>query len=78
MSSGFQPFSTSFNSGSFHGAGFSGDCFASGNGPSEAGTGHQRHSTDNAMETYFSCITTCSLDDGECVTRCVEELREQA
>jgi hypothetical protein len=30
------------------------------------------------METYFSCITTCSLDDGECVTRCVEELREQA
>ena len=30
------------------------------------------------METYFSCITTCSLEDGECVTRCVEELREQA
>ncbi len=29
------------------------------------------------VETYFTCITTCSLDDGECVTRCVEELREQ-
>jgi hypothetical protein len=33
-------------------------------------------STSDAMETYFTCITTCSLDDGECVTRCVEELRE--
>jgi hypothetical protein len=32
-------------------------------------------STSDAMETYFTCITTCSLDDGECVTRCVEELR---
>jgi hypothetical protein len=78
MSSGFQPFSTPFNSGSFRGGGFSGDCFASGSGPSEAGTGHQHHSTSDAMETYFSCITTCSLDDGECVTRCVDELREQA
>jgi hypothetical protein len=32
--------------------------------------------TWNAMEAYFQCITTCSLEDGECVTRCVEELRE--
>ena len=30
-----------------------------------------------AMDAYFECITTCSLDDGECVTRCVEELRSQ-
>ncbi|MFN7900329.1 MAG: hypothetical protein ACK5N0_11820 [Synechococcaceae cyanobacterium] len=30
-----------------------------------------------AMDVYFECITTCSLDDGECVTRCVEELRSQ-
>jgi hypothetical protein len=30
----------------------------------------------DAMEVYFQCITTCSLEDGECVTRCVEELRE--
>ncbi|HBH72513.1 MAG TPA: hypothetical protein DDY43_03520 [Synechococcales bacterium UBA10510] len=78
MSSGFQPFSTPFNSGSFHGGGFSGDSLAGGSGLSEAGTGHQRHSTSDAIETYFSCITTCSLEDGECVTRCVEELREQA
>lgn len=32
--------------------------------------------TWDAMESYFECITTCSLDDGECVTRCVETLRE--
>ncbi len=34
--------------------------------------------TWDAMEAYFECITTCSLEDGECVTRCVEELREHA
>ena len=28
----------------------------------------------DAVETYFECITTCSLDDGECITRCVQEL----
>ncbi|QEY32948.1 hypothetical protein EVJ50_12655 [Synechococcus sp. RSCCF101] len=31
----------------------------------------------DSVESYFECITTCSLDDGECITRCVEELREQ-
>jgi hypothetical protein len=30
----------------------------------------------DAVEMYFECITTCSLEDGECVTRCVEALRE--
>ena len=34
--------------------------------------------TWDAVETYFECITTCSLDDGECITRCVEQLRESA
>ncbi|MFM7086421.1 MAG: hypothetical protein ACKOXO_05455 [Cyanobium sp.] len=39
----------------------------------------QQHAeTWDAMETYFECITTCSLEDGECVTRCVEQLRETA
>jgi hypothetical protein len=33
--------------------------------------------TRDAMEVYFECITTCSLEDGECVTRCVEDLRER-
>jgi hypothetical protein len=32
--------------------------------------------TVDAMEAYFECITTCSLEDGECVTQCVEQLRE--
>jgi hypothetical protein len=40
------------------------------------GAFHHQHATRDAMETYFECITTCSLEDGECVTRCVEELRE--
>jgi hypothetical protein len=30
----------------------------------------------DSVQTYFECITTCSLDDGECVTHCVEELRQ--
>ncbi|MFN7882711.1 MAG: hypothetical protein ACK5PF_06825 [bacterium] len=37
----------------------------------------QPQASFDPVETYFTCITTCSLDDGECVTRCVEELREQ-
>ena len=28
------------------------------------------------VESYFECITACSIDDGECVTQCVEVLRE--
>jgi len=39
------------------------------------GGGAQEQAWDS-VETYFECITTCSLDDGECVTNCVEELRE--
>ncbi|MFM1811374.1 MAG: hypothetical protein RLZZ336_312 [Cyanobacteriota bacterium] len=38
---------------------------------------HQAQTWD-AMESYFECITTCSLDDGECVTHCVNELRERS
>ena len=29
------------------------------------------------VEAYFECITTCSLDDGECITTCTELLRDQ-
>ena len=29
------------------------------------------------VSSYFECITSCSIDDGECVTQCVEVLREQ-
>jgi hypothetical protein len=44
--------------------------------PSQTHLSHQSPSGD-AMETYFSCITTCSLDDGGCITQCVEEFRER-
>ena len=28
------------------------------------------------VEAYFECITSCSLDDGECITTCSTILRE--
>lgn len=43
--------------------------------PSVAGAGPHDQTWD-AVETYFECITTCSLDDGECITRCVDQLRD--
>jgi len=30
----------------------------------------------DCVETYFECITTCSLDDGECISHCTTQLRE--
>jgi hypothetical protein len=30
------------------------------------------------VEAYFECISTCSLDDGECVTTCTEILRQHS
>ncbi|MEC9452042.1 MAG: hypothetical protein VYB06_01150 [Cyanobacteriota bacterium] len=44
------------------------------NATSDANQEHEQ--TWDAVETYFECITTCSLDDGECITRCVEQLRD--
>ena len=41
--------------------------------PNSAGDHEQ---TWDAVETYFECITTCSLDDGDCITRCVEQLKD--
>lgn len=43
------------------------------NNPNSVGDHEQ---TWDAVETYFECITTCSLDDGECITRCVEQLKD--
>ena len=41
--------------------------------------GHAAADLDmDPVEAYFECITTCSLDDGDCVTQCVEQLREQS
>jgi hypothetical protein len=30
----------------------------------------------DAVEAYFDCITSCSLDDGECITVCTTRLRD--
>jgi hypothetical protein len=37
----------------------------------------QAEANHDPVEAYFECITTCSLDDGECITTCTELLREQ-
>ena len=44
--------------------------------PSSSSKSGQNEQTWDAVETYFECITTCSLDDGDCITRCVEQLRD--
>ena len=46
------------------------------NGDNSLNSDQQHEQTWDSVETYFHCITTCSLDDGECVTRCVEQLRD--
>ena len=28
------------------------------------------------IESYFECITTCDVKDGNCISRCVEILKE--
>jgi hypothetical protein len=38
---------------------------------------YEKPQSGDAVEAYFECITTCSLDDGECITSCTEILREQ-
>lgn len=47
-----------------------------GSGHSSINSADSHGQTWDAVETYFECITTCSLDDGDCITRCVEQLRE--
>lgn len=38
--------------------------------------GEAELSCDDPVEQYFACITTCSLDDGACITICTDQLRE--
>ncbi len=45
----------------------------SGEHPTTAGFPAADH---DPVEAYFECITSCSVDDGECVTTCTEILRE--
>ena len=28
------------------------------------------------IESYFECITTCDINDGRCISRCVEILKQ--
>ena len=28
------------------------------------------------IETYFECISTCDIQDGNCITNCVEILKQ--
>jgi hypothetical protein len=53
-----------------------GSSFDDQSAPSPSLHGHPSPNHD-AMEAYFTCITTCSLDDGSCITECVEEFRER-
>jgi hypothetical protein len=42
---------------------------------SELMSGMEEMELGDPVEQYFACITTCSLDDGECITVCTEQLR---
>ena len=41
-----------------------------------AGGHHDTTEPFDAVEAYFECITTCSLDDAECITVCTTKLRD--
>tara|TARA_A100001388_G_C28489729_1_gene366424 strand:+ start:316 stop:459 length:144 start_codon:yes stop_codon:yes gene_type:complete len=28
------------------------------------------------VESYFECISSCGINDGVCITRCVEKLKD--
>jgi hypothetical protein len=43
-----------------------------------AGFFEEVNEAGDPVEAYFECITTCSLDDGECITECTEILRQGA
>ena len=38
-------------------------------------TNQRESGGEDLIDTYFECITTCSIDDNECITRCVEVLK---
>ena len=61
--------------------GYSPEPFGAGQGMAFDGSTQRQeaheHLGGDAVNTYFECITSCSVDDGECVTRCVEILREE-
>ncbi len=32
--------------------------------------------TSDPIESYFECISTCDIKDGNCISRCVEILKQ--
>lgn len=44
--------------------------------PLSPGTTLSPDQGQDPVEHYFECISTCSIDDGACVTACVEVLRD--
>ena len=32
--------------------------------------------TFDPIESYFECISTCDIEDGSCISRCVEILKK--
>ena len=64
-----------------HGQGLGGHAHAAGGFPLQGSAWQDSGGLDTALdpvEAYFECITTCSLDDGECVTTCTEILRQHS
>ncbi len=44
----------------------------------ESGASADQNGSADAVEAYFECISTCSLDDAECITVCTEVLRDNS
>ena len=36
----------------------------------------QKLKNSDSIESYFECITTCDIKDGNCISRCVEKLKQ--
>ena len=32
--------------------------------------------SNDPIDSYFECITTCDMSDGRCISRCVEILKQ--
>ena len=38
--------------------------------------GEKHFQISDPIENYFECITTCDVNDGTCISRCVEILKQ--
>ena len=36
----------------------------------------KKFQVSDPIENYFECISTCDLEDGNCISRCVEILKK--